>query len=122
VIEWFTGVQVVVATIAGLLCLVLGLAGRKPSDLSLGATAVVEVLLLAQLVISIASPAFGNEPTGDALEFALYLGSAVLLPVGAVFWALVDRSKWATVVVGVANLAIAVMVYRMHQIWFVQGG
>jgi hypothetical protein len=122
VIEWFTGVQVVVATIAGLLCLVLGLAGRKPSDFSLGSAAVVEVLLLAQLVISIASPAFGNEPTGDALEFGLYLGSAVLLPVGAVFWALVDRSKWATVVVGVANLAIAVMVYRMHQIWFVQGG
>jgi len=122
VIEWLTVAQVTVAVVAGLLCLVLGLAGRKPSDLTLGATALVEVLLLVQLVVSIVSPAVGNDPTGDALEFGLYLGSAILLPVGAGFWALVDRTKWATVILGVANLAIAVMVYRMHQIWFVQGG
>lgn len=121
-IEWLTVAQVTVAVVAGLLCLVLGLAGRKPSDLTLGATALVEVLLLVQLVVSIVSPAVGNDPTGDALEFGLYLGSAILLPVGAGFWALVDRTKWATVILGVANLAIAVMVYRMHQIWFVQGG
>jgi hypothetical protein len=122
VIEWLTVAQVAIAVTAGLLCLVLGLAGRKPSDLTLGATALVEVLLLVQLVVSIVSPAVGNEPTGDALEFGLYLGSAILLPIGAGFWALVDRTKWATVILGVANLAIAVMVYRMHQIWFVQGG
>jgi hypothetical protein len=122
VIEWLTVAQVAVAVVAGLLCLVLGLAGRKPSDLTLGATALVEVLLLVQLVVSIVSPAVGNDPTGDALEFGLYLGSAILLPIGAGFWALVDRTKWATVILGVANLAIAVMVYRMHQIWFVQGG
>jgi hypothetical protein len=35
-------------------------------------------------------------------------------------WALVDRSKWSTVILGVASLAVAVMVYRMTQIWFVQ--
>jgi hypothetical protein len=122
VIEWLTIVQVAVAIAAGLLCLVVGLAGRMPSDLTLGATAVVELLLIVQLVVSIVSPAVGNTPTGDALEFGLYLGSAILLPIGAGFWALVDRSKWATVILGVADLAIAVMVYRMHQIWFVQGG
>jgi hypothetical protein len=121
VIDWFTVAQVAVAVVAGLLCLVLGLAGRKPSDLTLGATAIVEVLLLVQLVVSIASPTVGNTPTGDALEFGLYLGSAILLPIGAGFWALIDRSKWATVILGVTNLAVAVMVYRMHQIWFVQG-
>ncbi|RWZ46549.1 hypothetical protein ELQ90_13955 [Labedella phragmitis] len=121
-IEWLTVAQVAVAIVAGLLCLVVGLAGRRPSDLTLGATALVELLLLVQLVVSIVSPAAGNTPTGDALEFGLYLGSAILLPVGAGFWALVDRSKWATVILGVANLAIAVMVYRMHEIWFVQGG
>lgn len=121
-IEWFTAVQVAVAVLAGLLCLVVGLAGRAPSDLTIGATAVVEVLLVGQLVVSLVAPAVGNTPTGDALEFGLYLGSAILLPVAATFWALVDRSKWSTVILGVANLAIAVMVYRMHQIWFVQGG
>jgi hypothetical protein len=122
VIEWLTIIQVAVAIVAGLLCLAVGLAGRTPSDLTLGATAIVELLLLVQLVVSIVAPAVGNTPTGDPLEFGLYLGSAILLPIGAGFWALVDRSKWATVILGVANLAIAVMVYRMHQIWFVQGG
>ncbi len=121
-IDWLTTVQVAVAVVAGLLCLALGFAGRKPSDLTLGAAAVVEVLLIVQLVVAIIAPSAGNTPTGDPFEFALYLGSAILLPIGAAFWALVDRTKWATVVVGVALLAIAVMVYRMHQIWFVQGG
>ena len=38
----------------------------------------------------------------------------------AVVWALVDRGRWSTAILGVACLAIAVMVYRMGQIWFVQ--
>ncbi|GAA2222875.1 hypothetical protein N1031_01615 [Herbiconiux moechotypicola] len=120
-IEWFTIVQVSVAVAAGLLCVVLGLAGRKPSDLTMGAAALVEVLLIAQLVIAIASPAFGNEPTGSLLEFYIYLVSAVLLPVAGGFWALIERSRWSTVVLGAVCLAVAVMVYRMNVIWFVQG-
>jgi len=120
VIDWFAYVQVGVATVAGLLCVVLGLVGRRPSDLTMGALALVEVLLVAQVVVAIAAPAFGNTPTGDPLEFWTYLVSAVLLPVGAGFWALLERSRWSTVVLGVAALAVAVMVYRMLQIWTVQ--
>ena len=116
-IEWFTTIQVVVAVLAGLLCLSLGFAGRKPSDLSLGALALVELLLIIQLVVAIVSPAAGNEPVGNLLEFYTYLGSAVILPIAAGFWALVDRSRWSTVILGTAALAIAVMVYRMQQIW-----
>ncbi|CAN5182639.1 hypothetical protein BH11ACT4_BH11ACT4_22510 [soil metagenome] len=119
-IEWFTGAQVVVAVVAGLLCLVLGLAGRKPNDYTLGATALVEVLLVVQLVMSIVAPFVGGHPTGSLLEYWVYLVSAVLVPAAAVFWALVDRSRWSTVVLAVACFAIAVMVYRMGQIWFVQ--
>ena len=44
-ILWFTIVQVVVAVAAGLLCVVLGLAGRRPSDLSVGGMALLELLL-----------------------------------------------------------------------------
>lgn len=119
-IEWFTTAQVGVAVVAGLLCLVLGLVGRKPNDYTLGATALVELLLVVQVVISIVSPFIGNNPTGSLLEYWVYLVSAVLVPAAAVFWALVDRSRWSTVVLAVACLAIAVMVYRMGQIWFVQ--
>jgi len=35
-------------------------------------------------------------------------------------WALVDRSRWSNVVLAAAVFAVAVMVYRMLQIWTVQ--
>ncbi|GGI47858.1 cell shape-determining protein MreD [Agromyces flavus] len=119
-IEWFAWVQVGVAVVAGLLCIVLGLAGRVPNDLVLGALAVVELLLIVQVVVAIVAPTVGNPPTGSLLEFWVYLVSAVLLPPAAALWALLDRGRWATVVCGVAALAVAVMVYRMLQIWTVQ--
>ena len=119
-IEWFTVVQVAIAVVAGLLCVVLGLIGRAPNDLTMGATLLVEVLLVVQLAVSLAAPAFGNNPTGSLLEFYLYLGAAVLLPPLAGFWALVERNRWSTVVLGLVCLAVAVMVYRMNEIWLVQ--
>lgn len=119
-IEWFAFAQVAVAILAGVLCVVLGFAGRKPEDLTLGAVLVVEGLLLGQLVVSLIAPLFNNDPTGSLLEFYIYLVSALLIPPLAGFWALVDRTRWSTVVLGVACLAIAVMVYRMYQIWAVQ--
>ena len=120
-IEWFTIAQVSVAVAAGLLAVVLGLAGRAPNDLVLGAAALVELLLLAQVVIALVAPIFGNAPTGSGLEFWVYLVSAVLLPPLAVLWGLIERNRWSTVIIGVACLAVAVMVYRMNVIWFVQG-
>lgn len=119
-ILWFSIAQVVVAVIAGLLCIVLGLAGRRPSDLTVGSLALVELLLIAQVVIAIVSPLAGNPPTGSLLELWTYLVSAVILPPAAVFWALLERSRWSTVVMGVAGLAVAVMVWRMQVIWTVQ--
>lgn len=119
-IEWFTILQVAVAVAAGLLCLVLGLLGRRPSDVSVGATAIVELLLIVQLAVAIVSPIVGNRPSGSLPEYYIYLISALILPLAAGFWALIERSRWSTVILGVVCLSIAVMVYRMHQIWFVQ--
>ncbi|MDJ1113076.1 hypothetical protein [Microbacterium dauci] len=119
-IFWFTITQVSVACAAGLLCTVLGLAGRRPSDLSVGSQGLVLLLLLAQVVIAIVSPFAGNPPTGDLLEYWVYLVSAVLIPPAAVVWALIERGRWSTVVMGVASFAIAVMVWRMHVIWTIQ--
>jgi hypothetical protein len=120
VIEWFTWVQVAVAVIAGGFCLVMGIVGRLPNDFTLGVTLLVEVLLLGQLVVAILAPLFGNNASGSMLEFYIYLVSAVLIPPGAVFWGLIERNRWSTVILGVACLSIAIMVYRMYQIWIVQ--
>lgn len=119
-IDWFTWVQVGVAVAVGLVCVILGFAGKAPNDISMGSAALVELLLIAQLVVAIIAPAVGNPPSGNLLEFYVYLVSALVLVPLAVFWALVERNRWSTVVLGVGNLAVAVMVYRMFQIWVFQ--
>ncbi|KRA22386.1 hypothetical protein ASD65_18100 [Microbacterium sp. Root61] len=116
-ILWFTYVVVGIAVVAGLLCVVLGLSGRRPSDLTVGALALLELALIAQVVIAIVAPFAGNAPTGSVLEFWVYLVSAALLPPAGVAWALLERSRWSTVIMGVAALAVAVMVWRMQTIW-----
>ncbi|MCW4458324.1 hypothetical protein [Microbacterium sp. MPKO10] len=113
----FTIAQVAVAGLGALLCLVLGLVGRVPNDLTMGAVALVEVLLVAQLVTALVAPAVGNTAEGSLLEYYTYLISALLVPPAAAFWALVDRSRWATVILGAGCLTVAIMVYRMQQIW-----
>jgi hypothetical protein len=119
-ILWFTITQVAVATIAGLFCIVAGLAGRRPSDLTVGALALIELLLIAQIIVAIVAPLVGNPPTGSLLEFWVYLVSAALLPPAGVFWALLERSRWSTVIMGIAALAVAIMVWRMYAIWTIQ--
>jgi hypothetical protein len=112
VISAYTIAQVLVACAAGLVCVVLGLAGRKPNDITLGALVLVELLLIA--------PGLGNHASGSVPEFYVYLISALLIPPLAIFWGLIERTRWSTVVLGVAAFAIAVMVFRMEQIWSVQ--
>lgn len=121
-ILWFTYVGVGIALAAGILCVVLGLVGRRPSDLSVGALAVLELLLIVQLVVSIVAPFAGNPPKGDLLEFWVYQVSILLVPIAGVVWGLMDRTRWSTVIMGVAALAAAVMLWRMHVIWTTPGG
>ena len=116
-IAWFAIVQIVVAALAGLVCIVEYARKRGPNDYTLGATLLVGLLLLAQVVVSIAAPFGGNAPLGDPLEFWMYLVVALVLPFGAGFWALVDRRRSANLVLLVVHLSIAVMVYRMLVIW-----
>ena len=83
----------------------------------MGGLALVLLLLVAQVALAILAPLWGNVPVGSALEYWVYLVSAVLLPPAAVAWALIERSRWSTVIMGIAALAVAVMVWRMHVIW-----
>lgn len=101
----------------GLFCLLLGFIGRPPSGWSVLSLGVSELSLVVQLAVSIAVVAAGEQAKQDTVEFFAYLITALLVPVGAVLWALLERSKWSTVVLGVAALTVAVMLVRMHQIW-----
>jgi hypothetical protein len=122
VIALFTILQVAVAVAVGLLCVVAGLAGRRPSDVTVGGMALLLLLLIGQTVAAVIAPFAGTPPTGSLLEFWVYLVSALLLSPAAVVWALIERSRWSTVIMGIAALAVAVMVWRMHVIWTVQVG
>ncbi|BFM24028.1 hypothetical protein [Microbacterium sp. che218] len=119
-ILWFTLVQVGIAVLAGVVAMVAGLLGRRPGDVTVGSLALIELLLIVQIVVALVSPFAGNPPSGSLLEFWTYLVSAALVPVAGAAWALIERSRWSTVIMGVAALAVAVMVWRMHVIWTVQ--
>jgi hypothetical protein len=120
VIFAFAIVQVIVAGLAAAVCTVLGLLGRKPSDVTLGSMVLVELLLIAQLVVALVAPAVGNPSRGSVLEFYVYLVTALLIPPLGMVWALIERTRWSNVVLGLAGFTVAVMVYRMYQIWVLQ--
>lgn len=117
----FTIAQVAVAVLVGVVAVIAGLAGRRPGDVTVGGMALVLLLLVVQVVVAVVAPFAGDAPRGSALEFWVYLVSAVLIPPAAVFWALVERSRWSTVIMGVAALSVAIMVWRMHVIWTLPG-
>jgi hypothetical protein len=119
VIEWFAWFQVAFAGFVGLLAFGFALAKKPPNDYTLGGVFVVGILLVVQIVISIVAPFLGNSPTGDGLEYWMYLITSVLMIPAALIWSLVERVVISNVVLGVVGISVAVMVARMHQIWFV---
>lgn len=116
-LEWWYQAQLWFGVVAGLLLVLMGLVGRKPSGISLALVAGSEFGLLMQLIASITLVVLGQRATIDTWEFFGYLIVAIMVPVGAAFWALVERNRWSTVVMGAGVLTVAVMLVRMHQIW-----
>jgi hypothetical protein len=77
---------------------------------------VLLVVLLVQAVVGLVALA-GTEADVDAPTFVAYLLTAVLVvPVGAAL-ALVERSRWGTVVLLVALLTVAAMQVRLDSLW-----
>ena len=116
-IAWFGYLTIVVALAAAVVCLVQGLRKQAPNDYTMGATLLLAVLLVVQIVMSIVGPLVGNAPEGDPLEYWMYLIVAFALPIGAGFWALIDRTRFANLVLAIVGLSVAVMTYRMLVIW-----
>ncbi|NIH77987.1 hypothetical protein [Amycolatopsis viridis] len=114
-----TGFGVAVAAAAALVAVwafVAAARGREPGRPLLAALAVVEALLVAQLVVGVVLLIAGDRPHSMVTYLAYLVGALVILPVGTA-WALAERSRSSTVILGVACLAIPVMVERIHQIW-----
>lgn len=116
-LEWWYQAQLWYGVAAGLLLILMGLIGRKPSGFSLALVAGSEFGLLMQLIASITLVILGERAAIDTWEFFGYLIVAIMVPVGAAIWALVERSRWSTVIMGAGVLTVVVMLVRMHQIW-----
>lgn len=119
-ISWLMLAQAIVIGALGAGVAIAGAVKVRMNDLVLGAAALAMLSLVVQVVASIVASIVGAGPTGDLLEYWVYLVTALLIPPAAVLWAFADKGRWSVLVVGVGLLAVAVMVYRMHQIWFVQ--
>lgn len=109
--------MLVAAIVPGLFAIVLALLQRAPSWWSVGAAVIVEASLLVQLVWSIILVSAGQAAVGDTIEFFGYLLTALIVPPASVLWAVFERTKWSTLVIGIACLTVAVMAVRMWQIW-----
>jgi hypothetical protein len=94
---------------------------RRIGTAHLAAAGLLELLLVVQGVLAVAAVAGGHRPA-ELATFIAYLSSVVLLPVAGVLWARTEPTRWAGTVLGVAALAVAVMLWRLLDLWEVTGG
>jgi hypothetical protein len=111
---------VATATVVALLLAVVGaastLAGRRTGLVHLALAGALEVVLLLQGVVVVVAVSDGERPE-DSATFASYLVAVLLVPVAGVLWARTERTRWAGTVLAVAGLVVAVMVWRLLQLW-----
>lgn len=119
--EWLTWSIVALAVVQALASTGFAIAGNPPNDYTLGATALLSLALLGQVGLTIALQLAGESSTGDIVEYWAYLSTAALLGPASIVWGLVERTRWSTWILAVVGFSLAVMVFRMHEIWFVQG-
>jgi hypothetical protein len=116
---------VVAATVAAAVVALLGalstLLRRRIGLAHLVGAGVLELLLVVQLAAVAAALAGGRRPA-ELPTFLAYLVSVVLLPVAGVLWARSEPTRWAGTVLGVAAAAVAVMLWRLLQLWETTGG
>ena len=117
-------VLVVVTTVVAVLLALLGaaatLARRRIGLLHVAGALLLEALLVLQAVLVAVAMAGGERPA-DAPTFLGYLSGVLLMPVAGLLWARAETSRWAGTVVAVAAGAVAVMVWRLLELWEATG-
>lgn len=107
----------IICGVSVLLCVGAALLRQPPNDITILSVAAVELFLLAYTVGAVIRQLTGEPVLGEAWEFWGYLLTALLVPVGAFWWSILERSRWSNLVLGAAGATVFVMLYRMEQIW-----
>jgi membrane protein CcdC involved in cytochrome C biogenesis len=112
---------VIAALILAVWCGVTALRNKPTDDPHLYGIAVAEVLLLVQVAIVIVRLAQGDRPAEFATFLAYLILTPFVLPIGFLL-SLVERTRWGSVILGIAALTLAVLVVRLQDLWGTIGG
>ena len=110
-------VGTIVCLVSTVLCVGAAIRKHGPNDLTILSVAAIELFLLVYAVAALIRQSGGESLNGPAWEFWGYLLTAVVIPIGAVWWSLIDRSRWSNLVLGAVGITVFVMLFRMEQIW-----
>lgn len=99
---------------------ILVVKNRTPSGYLLIGLAAVEGLLVVQLLIAIAAMIIVGAPVHLATFIAYLVASVLTLPLGTM-WALAERSRSSTAILGIAGITVPVLVLRLHEVWGATG-
>ncbi|MBM9465495.1 hypothetical protein JL108_18755 [Aeromicrobium sp. YIM 150415] len=80
------------------------------------ALAVLEVILVGILIGAIVAYN-GRDHDVDPVLFFSYLATVLVVPPVAVFWGVIERSRWGTGVVVIAMVTVAALMLRLQGIW-----
>lgn len=100
---------------------VLAARDQRVGNRLLIALAVIEVLVLVQLVVAIVLVIAGDRPDSTVTFLAYAAGALLIVPAG-LFWSQAEKSRSSTLVLTIACLAVPVMTARMLQMWSTIGG
>ena len=111
----FTIVLCAVSAVLVVWSLVETIRNRPAGPLLLGVSALLLLLLIVQLILSIAT--FGSTHDVDPLLYFGYVITAILVIALAGFWAFAELSRWGPGVLAAAGLTVLIMIERLDQIW-----
>ena len=117
VVDGFFIAGAVVCLLAALICIVAAVIKQPPNDITILSVAAVELFLQAYGVAAIVRQAGGEAVAGEVWEFWGYWITALLVPIAAFWWSILERTRWSNVILGAVGLTIFVMLVRMEQIW-----